>query len=54
MTTSKAAERWLMKDRTIRAEWNLEKFPKGTIRKFGKTWIVTKEGMEAVFGPEPK
>lgn len=27
-----------------------ERFPKGTIRKFGKQLIVTREGMEAVTG----
>lgn len=27
-----------------------ERFPKGTIRKFGKQLIVTHEGMEAVTG----
>lgn len=27
-----------------------DRFPKGTIRKFGKTWVVTVEGMEAVTG----
>ncbi|MCO7127839.1 helix-turn-helix domain-containing protein [Sporolactobacillus shoreicorticis] len=27
-----------------------ERFPKGTIRKIGKTWIVTQEGMEEVTG----
>lgn len=27
-----------------------ERFPKGTVRKFGKQWIVTSEGMEAVTG----
>lgn len=29
---------------------NPEKFPKGTIRKFGKQWVVTTEGMEAITG----
>lgn len=31
-------------------EWFVDRFPKGTIRKFGKTWVVTVEGMEAVTG----
>ena len=26
------------------------KFPEGSIRKFGKQWIVTTEGMEAITG----
>ena len=29
---------------------NPDKFPEGTIRKFGTTWVVTVEGMEAVTG----
>jgi hypothetical protein len=29
---------------------NPERFPEGTIRKVGKTWIVTQEGMEEVTG----
>lgn len=29
---------------------NPSKFPEGSIRKFGKQWIVTTEGMEAITG----
>ncbi|WP_263851495.1 helix-turn-helix domain-containing protein, partial [Limosilactobacillus reuteri] len=29
---------------------NPDKFPKGSIRKVGKQWIVTTEGMEAITG----
>lgn len=29
---------------------NPSKFPDGTIRKFGKQWIVTTEGMETATG----
>lgn len=29
---------------------NPEKFPKGSIRKLGRTWVVTTEGMEAITG----
>lgn len=29
---------------------NPHKFPAGTIRKFGKQWVVTTEGMEAITG----
>lgn len=29
---------------------NPGKFPKGTIRKFGKSWVVTTKGMEAITG----
>lgn len=29
---------------------NPGKFPKGTIRKFGRSWVVTTKGMEAITG----
>lgn len=29
---------------------NPDKFPAGSIRKFGTTWVVTTEGMEAITG----
>lgn len=29
---------------------NPDKFPEGSIRKFGTTWVVTVEGMEAITG----
>lgn len=29
---------------------NPSKFPNGTIRKFGNSWVVTTEGMEAITG----
>jgi hypothetical protein len=49
MSTKEAADRWGFKDdSTIRKR--KDDFPDGTIRKFGKQYVVTKEGMEAVFG----
>jgi AraC-like DNA-binding protein len=49
MSTKEAAERWGFKDdSTIRKR--VKDFPEGTIRKFGKQYVVTKEGMDAVFG----
>lgn len=29
---------------------NPGKFPQGTVRKFGKSWVVTTKGMEAITG----
>lgn len=29
---------------------NPSKFPKGSIRKFGRSWVVTTQGMEAITG----
>lgn len=52
MDTSEAIKRWGFKsDSTIRNR--VKDFPIGTIRKFGKSWVVTEEGMKKVFG-EPK
>lgn len=52
MSTSEAAERWGFKsDSTIRNR--VKEFPDGTIRKFGKSWVVSEEGMVKVFG-KPK
>lgn len=49
MSTKEASERWGFKDdSTIRKRKS--EVPEGTIRKFGKQYVVTKEGMEAVFG----
>ena len=49
MSTKEAAERWGFKDdSTIRKR--VKDFPEGNIRKFGKQYVVTNEGMEAVFG----
>lgn len=51
MSTKEAAERWRFKtDSSIRQRIN--EFPPGTARKFGRDWVVTAEGMEAVFGKE--
>lgn len=52
MSTKEAAIRWGYKDdSSIRKK--IVQFPYGTARKFGKQWVVTKEGMEKIFG-EPK
>lgn len=50
MSITEASKKWGLADRTIRSDYNLKKFPPGTIKQVGKTWIVTHEGMEAVFG----
>jgi len=49
MSTKEAAKRWgKQDDSTIRHR--VTEFPKGTIRKIGRDWVVTEEGMVAVFG----
>lgn len=32
----------------------MKAFPKGTVRKFGSSWLVTREGMEEVLGHGPR
>ncbi|WP_198936656.1 helix-turn-helix domain-containing protein [Anoxybacillus kestanbolensis] len=51
MSTKEAAERWGIDESYIRRKIN--EFPPGTTRKFGKQWVVTKNGMNAVFGQVP-
>lgn len=48
MSALDAAKRWGISDARLRQK--IEDFPKGTIRKFGKQWVVTESGMVSVFG----
>ena len=48
MSASDATKRWGLNDSRLRQK--IDDFPKGTIRKFGKQWVVLESGMEAVFG----
>lgn len=52
MSLSEAAELWGKDDSYMRRTF--DQFPVGTIKKFGKVWIVTREGMEARYGPAKK
>lgn len=57
MTTAEAAERWGVSATTIKlyclgTKNQTPKFNKNEYRKSGKVWLVTKSGMERVFGPE--
>lgn len=57
MTTTEAAERWGVSATTIKlyclgTKNQTPKFNKNEYRKSGKVWLVTKSGMERVFGPE--
>ena len=59
MTTAEAAERWQKADITIRQACTGYKnapprFKEGEIRRSGKVWLITVEGMTRVFGQEPK
>jgi hypothetical protein len=52
MSASDAAKQWGITDSRIRQV--TDKFPKGTIRKLGKQWVVLERGMKAVFGDPRK
>lgn len=48
MAASEATRKWGLDESSLRKR--IESFPEGTIRKFGKQWVVTEEGMTVVFG----
>lgn len=52
MDAKDASTIWGHAENYVRRTYRQEpsKFPEGSIRKFGKQWIVTTEGMEAVTG----
>lgn len=52
MDSKEAAKIWGKSSTYVRLSYkqNPSKFPEGSIRKFGTSWVVTTEGMEAVTG----
>lgn len=48
LSSSQACFIWGIHDSSLRKR--IDQFPEGTIRRVGKTWLVTIEGMEKVFG----
>ncbi|CCI85046.1 hypothetical protein FC52_GL000642 [Lactobacillus pasteurii DSM 23907 = CRBIP 24.76] len=57
MDAREAAEIWNLSEGYVRKRVNQapHKFPKGSIRKFGKQWVITTQGMEAITGrPDPR
>jgi hypothetical protein len=48
MSTAEAAEKWGVS--TSRIRQREKEFPLGTLRKFGKQWVVLDVGMYYVFG----
>ncbi|MBC1920283.1 helix-turn-helix domain-containing protein [Listeria booriae] len=52
MTSSEASERWGLAQSYVRQMFIKypDKFKPGTYRKFGKVFIITKEGMEHLTG----
>lgn len=59
MTTSEAAERWGLSIETIKNSCQGQKglpprFIEGEFRKSGRLWLVTRTGMERLYGEERK
>ena len=52
MSTKEAAELWGLDESSIRKR--IHDFPSGTVRKFGKQWVVSRKGMEKIFGKRGK
>ncbi|WP_283585611.1 helix-turn-helix domain-containing protein [Limosilactobacillus ingluviei] len=52
MDSREASRIWGHSDNYVRMFYrqNPDKFPEGSIRKFGTTWVVTTEAMEAITG----
>ncbi len=59
MTATEAAEKWHLAGRTIQQACTGQKgfpprFTPDEARKTGRIWLVTREGMERVYGPQPE
>ena len=59
MTAAEAAEKWGLNARTIQQSCTGYKgapprFAENEARKAGRIWLVTKAGMERLYGPEVK
>lgn len=59
MTAPEAAERWGLSKDTVKVACLGQKgypprFKKGEFRKSGRAWLVTRQGMERLYGKEKK
>lgn len=57
MTTAEAAERWGLSQTSVKqlctgAQGRPPRLLIGECRKSGRTWLVTRKGMERLYGPE--
>lgn len=57
MTTTEAAQRWKVTAQTVKLACSGQKgypprFMENECNKSGGTWLVTRQGMERLFGPE--
>ena len=59
MTAAEAGERWGVAPRTVQQactgyKGGLPRFSREEARKAGRIWLVTRQGMERLYGPEKK
>lgn len=53
MTAAEAGELWSLGTSTVKRACQTGRFLLHEARKSGGTWLVTKNGMERVYGPQP-
>lgn len=54
MTFPEACKRWNLGESTLRKAALSGRFLENEARKSGKSWLVTRAGMERLYGKEPK
>ena len=54
MTFPEACKRWQLGESTLRKTARSGRFSEDEARKSEKTWLVTRSGMERLYGKEPK
>ena len=54
MTFPEACERWGLGESTLRKAALSGRFLENEARKSGKCWLVTRSGMERLYGKEPE
>ena len=52
VTAPEAAALWGLDDSTVKKACQAGRFATHEARKTGKVWLVTKDGMERVYGPK--
>ena len=54
MTFPEACKRWNLGESTLRKAARSGRFLENELRKSEKTWLVTRAGMERLYGKEPE
>ena len=54
MTFPEACKRWNLGESTLRKAALSGRFTEDEARKSGKSWLVTRAGMERLYGKEPR